>query len=91
MKRARAHTCDQDRIAQQPVVAARRSPPSSTTAGIVALPAIHSRMIRPQQCGSHQPGSHQGARLLESAFSKQLWSPPRPQQSSHSPAVEHDA
>lgn len=61
MRRARAHTCDQDRIAQQPVVAAKRSPPSSTTAGIVALPVVHSRMIRPQQCGSHQPGSHQGA------------------------------
>jgi hypothetical protein len=45
MKRARAHMRDQDRIAQQPVVAARRSPPSSTTAGIVALPVIHGRMI----------------------------------------------
>ena len=61
MKRARAHARDQDRIAQQPVLAARRSPPSSTTVGIVALPVIHSRMIRPQQCGNHQPGSHQGA------------------------------
>mgnify|MGYP007093464755 CR=1 FL=1 len=57
--RARAHTRDQDRIAQQPA-AARRPPPSSTTAEIVALPVIHSRMIRPQQCGNHQPGSHQG-------------------------------
>ena len=61
MKRARAHARDQDRIAQQPVLAARRSPPSSTTADIVALPVIHGRMIRPQQCGNHQPGSHQGA------------------------------
>ena len=60
MKRARAHTRDQDRIAQQPVIAARRPPPSSTTVGTVALPVIHGRMIRPQQCGNHQPGSHQG-------------------------------
>ena len=59
--RARANTRDQDRIAQQPVIAARRSPPSSTTVDIVALPVIHGRMIRPQQCGNHQPGSHQGA------------------------------
>ena len=49
MKRARAHTRDQDRIVQQPVIAARRPPPSSTTVGTVALPVIHGRMIRPQQ------------------------------------------
>ena len=48
MKRARAHTRDQDRIAQQPVIVVRRSPPSSTRAGIVALLVIHGRMIQPQ-------------------------------------------
>ena len=60
--RARAHTRDQDRIAQQPVIAARRSPPSSTTVDIVALPVIHGRMSRPLQCGNHQPGSRNSHR-----------------------------